>query len=315
MVAIALGGGASTLAMAAELLGIRYPHDSTGQAVIETPTRGNEIDALTAFTPERATGVTGRAAPDGRPAVPTAASYIPTHRTRSPRMTRTLAELLPEGAAPPPLEPLFSPSKSRALLGLLGAQLRPEGGVDADRAVELMARGQPLPHIPRLWVQTTRGPIQLLLDIGRGMEPYRCDVDLLPEQFRKVVGSDGLDVRWFEDCPVGGPGVFSPGSLDSTPYRLPARGTLIVAVTAFGARGALPASTAVLQRWQQMLLWAARTTTPVIGLSPVPRTRLPKALPRWVPVVIWDRSARIQRTSNTLRMERARRSDGEIGYS
>jgi hypothetical protein len=183
----------------------------------------------------------------------------------------------------------------------VGARRRPEGDLDAAQAADLLARGEPLLDIPRLWVQTTRGGIEFALDTGPGMEAYRRDVDRLPGQLSSVLGTDGLEIRWFQDCPVGGVGVFLPEALDPTPYRLPSPGTLIVAVTTFGAHGGLPPPPSVLDRWHQLFAAAIRARTPIVGLTPLPSHRLPPGLPRRLAVVTWDRAARVQRATNTIR--------------
>jgi hypothetical protein len=133
------------------------------------------------------------------------------------------------------------------------------------------------------------------------MEAYQRDLDRLPDQLRSILGPDGLEILWFQDCPVGGAGVLLPEALDPTPYRLPPPGTLIVAVTTFGAHGALPPPPSVLFRWHQLFSAAARAGTPTVGLTPLPTHRLPSGLPRRLATVTWDRGARVQRTRNTLR--------------
>jgi len=301
-VATALRADAVTLAVAAELLGLAHRTRSAGPTETE-PTAPKAIarPQFAAVTPAVA-GAPSTATTDGRPALPATAQYLPPRAPSSPRTTKTLAELLPEGPAPPPFQGLFPRRRARALLGLVGARRRPEGDLDAALAVDLLARGEPLLDIPRLWVQTTQGGIELALDTGPGMEAYRRDVDRLPGQLRSVLGPDGFAVRWFQDCPVGGAGVFLPEALDPTPYRLPPPGTLIVAVTTFGSHGALPPPPSVLARWHQLFYTAARAGTPVVGLTPLPTQRLPAGLPRRLAVVTWDRAARVQRTTNTLRV-------------
>lgn len=300
-VAAALRADAATLTDAAELLGLARRARRASRADAQ-PTPGKDAARpQPAPVTSTAPGTPGTATPDGRTALPATATYLPPRPPSAPRTTKTLAELLPGGPPPPPFQGLFPRRRARALLGLVGARRRPEGDLDAAQAADLIARGEPLLDIPRLWVQTTRGGIELALDTGPGMEVYRRDVDRLPGQLSSVLGPDGLEIRWFQDCPVGGAGVFRPEALDPTPYRLPPPGTLIVAVTTFGAHGALPPPPSVLYRWHQLFAAATRAGTPVVGLTPLPAHRLPPGLPRRLAVVTWDRGARIQHTTNTLR--------------
>jgi hypothetical protein len=300
-VAATLRADAAMLSAAAELLGLARRSRPTAPTDTEPTAREDAARSLPASVTPPATEAPDTATPDGRPALPVTARYLPPRAPSPPRTTRTLAELLPEGPAPPPFQGLFPRRRARALLGLVGARRRPEGDLDAAQAIDLVARGKPLLDIPRLWVQTTRGGIQLALDTGPGMEAYQRDVDRLPDQLSSVLGPDGLEIRWFQDCPIGGVGVLLPEALDPTPYRLPPAGTLIVAVTTFGAHGALPPLPSVLSRWHQLFFAADRAGTPVVGLTPLPTYRLPSGLPRRLAVVTWDRAARVQRTTNTLR--------------
>jgi hypothetical protein len=301
-VATALRADADTLAAAAELLGLARRSRSAAPTGTEPTAREAVARPQAAAVTPAVADAPGTATTDGRPALPATAQYLPPRAPSSPRTTKTLAELLPEGPAPPPFQGLFPRRRARALLGLVGARRQPEGDLDAALAIDLLARGEPLLNIPRLWVQTTRGGIELVLDTGPGMEAYRRDVNRLPGQLKSVIGPDGLEIRWFQDCPAGGAGVFLPEALDPTPYRLPPAGTLIVAVTTFGAHGALPPPPSVLSRWHQLSFAAARAGTPVVCLTPLPMHRLPIGLPRRLAVVTWDRAARVQRTTNTLRV-------------
>jgi hypothetical protein len=301
-IAATLRSDAATLAAAAELLGLTHRGRPAGVVEVEPTAQEAAARQQPAAVARTVSDAAGTAPPDGRPVLPATAMYIPPRPPLPPRTTKTLAELLPEGAAPPPFQGLFPRRRARALLGLVGARRRPEGDLDAAQAVELLARGQPLLDIPRLWIQSTRGGLELALDTGPGMEAYWRDTERLPDQLRSVLGPDGLEIRWFQDCPVGGDGVLLPETLDPVPYHLPPPDTLIVAVTTFGVHGALPPPLPVLLRWHQLFTAAARAGTPIVALTPLPTHRLPAGLPRRLAVVTWDRAARVQRTTNTLRL-------------
>jgi hypothetical protein len=300
-VAMTLRPDAAALAAAAEFLGLAQKAQAPRAVNVEPMAEDGAVLQRSVPAPPATSSAPVKTASTGQPAFPVTAMYVPPRLPSSPRTTKSLDELLPKGPAPPPLQGLFPRQRARALLALVGARSRPDGDVDAARAVEVLARGEPLMDIPRLWVETTRGGLQLALDIGPGMEAYRRDVERLPEQLRSVLGPDGLELRWFQDCPMGGAGVLVPEALYPTPYCLPPPGTLIVAVTTFGARGGLPPPPSVLIRWHEFFAAAARGGILVVGLTPLPEHRLPAGLPRQLAVVTWDRAARVQHTTNTLR--------------
>jgi hypothetical protein len=218
-----------------------------------------------------------------------------------PFSSRSLAELLPLGTPPPPAQGLFPARSHRALLGALGATLRPEGDVDIEATVTALAKGEPLRKVPRYLVKTTRGGLDLLLDVGAAMDPYRADMDRLPDEFARVVGSDGLQLRWFEDCPLSEEGVLIPERLESEPYRLPQTGTPILAVTMFGVRGPIPPQPEVLHGWRQFVSAANRANTPLVILTPLVPSQRPADLPPYSATVTWDHTASVRNVSHVVR--------------
>jgi hypothetical protein len=237
----------------------------------------------------------------GQP-VPVSAAYLaPVSEPPPEAPAESLADLLPQGDDPKRRAGLLPPGQARALLTHLGSRLRPDGDFDAVRAVDLLAHGRPLVDLPRLWIETTRGGTELVLDIGAGMQPFRSDLDQLPGQLSKVIGQQNLETCWFEDCPAGGPGVYLAGKLEPQRYRLPSAGTLIVAVTTFGVCGGLPAPSPVIRRWHGFVAAAARARTPVIALTPLRAERRPRDLPGELAVVTWDRTANVRGVSDASR--------------
>lgn len=217
--------------------------------------------------------------------------------------TKPLSELLKPGAAGPPPQGLFPPRSRRALLRGLSAVRAREGAVEIDACIDAFAAKRALTRIPLQWLETTRGGVQLLLDVGAGMEPYEVDVQRLPLELSRVVGSDRLEIGWFEDCPYPA-GVYKPGDERPTPYRLPIAGTRVVAVTVFGARGPLPASRDIVNGWRRLAAACRRSRLPLVVLTPVPARRLPAALSRRIAVVAWDRTTSVASVMRAVRAAR-----------
>lgn len=138
----------------------------------------------------------------------------------------SVTDLLPPPipAAPLAAEPLFKPSHQRALLAALASVERPGREVDIDALVELMAARQPVGQVPRRLEATTRLGVQLLLDHGASMGPFRRDLRQLAVALRRVIGTDEVDALaihddlhtvtplFFEEDPDDGPRAYRPAS-------------------------------------------------------------------------------------------------------
>jgi hypothetical protein len=240
-------------------------------------------------------------------ALPISAVETPAPRTSAPLAGRPLSELLPDAPGPPPPAPgLFAASARRALLGGVSAVRAREGDIDVDAVVEVLGARRPLAEIPLEWIETTRGELQLLLDTGVAMDPYREDVDRLPDELARVVGEDGLKLRWFEDCPTGSAGVFGPTDDEPAPYRLPAARTRLLAVTVFGLRGPLGAPPAAVEGWRRLARACRRRGVPLLVLTPLPPYRRPRGLGPHLAAVTWDRATGVRDVGRAVRKARAR---------
>ena len=214
---------------------------------------------------------------------------------------RTLTDLLPLGRPSPVTQDLFYPSHRRALLRAIGGGLRCDGDVDVHAAVAMVARCEPIEDFPREWVHTTRGAMHLLLDAEMMTGPYCGDVLRFPRDLEREAGPDGLEIRWFEGCPLSDRGVLLPGRADPEPYRMPARGTRILAVTTFGSRGTWLSAPARMAEWRRMSETARRAGTPLVILTPLLPPSRPDGLPQGLAIITWDRTTGVR---ETMRMAR-----------
>jgi hypothetical protein len=168
-----------------------------------------------------------------------------------------------------------------------------------------MAANRTLEDIPLGWIETTRGEVQLLLDVGPSMDPYREDVERRPDELVRIVGDDELELRWFQECPLGPAGVLAPEQLEPVPYALPPARTRLVAVTAFGVRGHRPAPPAAVADWRRFAARCRRSGVPLVVLTPLAPDRRPRELRSRVAVVTWDRWTGVREVARAVRKERA----------
>jgi hypothetical protein len=302
-----LGLRGEQIATAAELLRLRprvlpeHVEPDATAALVSSPSFGLVLKAEGTVGPARSIHA---ASPD---TIAVSAIETPAVGTEAPLAARTLAELLPERTTPPPAaRGLFASSSRRALLRGVTAVRAPEGEVDVDAVVERLAGNRALDQIPLEWIESTRGEVQLLLDTGAAMDPFRLDVDRLPDELARVVGEDGLSLCWFEDCPTGRAGVQGLHDEEPLAFRQPAAGTRLLVVTAFGSRGQSGAPPALVDEWRRFGAACRRGGVPLLVLTPLPHLRVPAALRLQLALVTWDRSAGVRDVRRAVRRARRR---------
>src|SRR5206468_10029090 len=88
----------------------------------------------------------------------------------------------------PPIMPLLRPKWSRGVLAAANETTVSDGPIDVERMVERAARVEPVVTVPRLPRPSLHRGVQLLVDIGEGMQPFRRDQEVLVEVARETVG-------------------------------------------------------------------------------------------------------------------------------
>ncbi|MGD9482706.1 hypothetical protein WDH52_05500 [Streptomyces sp. TRM70308] len=183
--------------------------------------------------------------------------------------------------------PLLPPRSEAAILHTLCARVVPEGPVDVDRLLEELARGTAPAALPRQPVRTLRFGVQVLIDLGPGMQPFHRDQDEIRRRIAAVAGRHACQVRYFADCPLrrSGPG---PG-WTWQPYRPPATGTRVLVLSDFGVHTATQSAPSRVEDWREFAAGLHRHGCPLTALAPVPAGRLPGWLTALMPVLVWDR--------------------------
>jgi hypothetical protein len=165
------------------------------------------------------------------------------------------------------------------------------GMIDVLKLVQLVASQRPIERMPRTPYRTLLGNVEVLVDTGDGMEPFARDQDELMGSIRKLVGNAVRFLK-YRDCPLAGCGV---GSLPTwTTYVPPAIGTPIVIAGEFGVASSFGRARRRLETdWLRFLAMAEDHDCQVIGLTPYPKSRLPRSLSNRMTVVHWDRATTI----------------------
>lgn len=192
------------------------------------------------------------------------------------------------GDPPPPPEPLLNPATARAVLSTALSTFLPDGPLDLAALVRAAASGRAVDAVPRRPRRTMGHPVQLLVDRGEGMLPFRADVRQLTGRVRMVAGADRVSVLGFEGTPLRGAGEGSRRTW--MPYRLPPPGTVVAAVTDLGIAQAGRGSGAPPGEWLALARLLRRRGMVLRAFVPYPPERIPAPLRREVRVITWDRS-------------------------
>jgi hypothetical protein len=189
----------------------------------------------------------------------------------------------------PNFDPLFDTRWTRAIVGALCAVMTRDGAVDVPALVDRLARCQPVTQLPVRRRPTLRLGIQLLVDEGPGMMPFRRDVRDLALRITQVVGVDRTSRLSFSDHPLRVDEDDDEGDPRNS-YRLPASGTPVVVLSDFGlSRGAGQRGAASLSEWLRFAALLRSGGCSAIGLVPLPSGRWPRELSRAIKLVMWDR--------------------------
>ncbi|MER5662808.1 hypothetical protein [Streptomyces mirabilis] len=190
----------------------------------------------------------------------------------------------------PALQGLLPPHSEAATLRLLVSRLVAEGPVDIERLLGLMGTATVVTELPRQPVRTVRFGVQVLVDLGEGMEPFLRDAMRVLERAAAISGRHGCDVLYFADCPLhrSGPGAaWTWGS-----YHPPATGTRVLVLSDFGlhldAAGRLPPR--YEEDWRHTAGLIRHNGCSPVALVPAPLDRWPRWLTDLMPALCWDRT-------------------------
>lgn len=217
---------------------------------------------------------------------------------------------IPRHAAPlfeKPIEPLFPPLVTRAILSRLAATPAARGEVDVSSLVATIARGRPLTTLPRCSVLTLSKGLDLLIDEGRGMEPFASDVSTLIDGLARAVGHHRLNIRTFRSCPSTG--VMDIETAAMIRYGPPSARTPVLVVSDLGLSeqraGRKPNAEA---DWLNFAGQVRSWGNPLLVLMPCSSSRAPLAIRRNIRLVTWDRRTGARLTDRS-------RSDETSGHN
>jgi len=189
-----------------------------------------------------------------------------------------------------PYQPLFPPASTPAILQQALSRQVAEGAIDIPALVETLARRQPVAAVRRRAVPTLRYGVQVLVDLGPAMQPFRRDQAEIMKQIISVVGREKVTVKYFAYCPVRKAG---PGPRWTwRPYQPPPRHTPILLLSDLGIGGPTgDFRRSTRAEWREFGRIAAGNGSEVIAFLVYPPSRWPTWLPALGRGLTWDRGA------------------------
>ncbi|MEV4637513.1 hypothetical protein AB0J80_09195 [Actinoplanes sp. NPDC049548] len=211
-------------------------------------------------------------------------------------------ETLPRASAAgllarPPHTPLFARRYSRAVLHGLLTQYSPDGPIDHNALVRHVARRR-LTDLPRLSVRTMRFGVQVLVDQGEAMAPFRRDQADVVHQVRTLVGATQTEVVYFAESPLQGR-VSEEPAWTWRENRLPPPRTRILLLSTLGSGGGWTSPHAVRAEWKRFAELAYRRNCTVAVLIPRPRRLWPVWADGLFTLLPWDRRTTSERPARS----------------
>lgn len=187
-------------------------------------------------------------------------------------------------ARQPLLDPRFAPS----ILQMAVRRHVADGAFDVDAAVRTLAAAQPLVTMPRRKRATSAFGVQVLVDLGTGMQPFAEDHEDVLAVLDRLLGASRIRVSYFADCPVRGAG--PAGNASWRPWTPPARGTRVLLLTDLGVGGfPFDPTRARAGEWRRFGTQARQSGVEPVAFVPYPPGRWPAWAVAAMPVVHWDR--------------------------
>lgn len=186
-------------------------------------------------------------------------------------------------------QPLLPPQSTPAILYAVLAEDTHAGPLDVERVVVELAQRRvvdPLPHRRHLALPFS---VQILVDLGVSMQPFRRDQNSIITQIRGIAGGERTKVMYFADSPLRSSGPGPP--LTWRPYEAPCPGTRVLLLSDVGIGGpALHPRRSQPDEWQSLARMLQRHGCSIVALVPYPPHRWPATITRLFPLVMWDRN-------------------------
>jgi hypothetical protein len=205
----------------------------------------------------------------------------------------------------PPFHPLFAPGWTKGIVFEAASTPTADAGLNINRIVELIAANQAVTSVPRLTRASVRLGLQLLIDVGEAMTPYRRDQEWLAEQILNVAGAPSVETLFFRGTPLRGAG--SGPDFTWPAFQPPHAGTPVLVLTDLGiGRPARVVDRAAPDEWLEFFDGVRAAGSSVVAFVPYELRRVPPSMTARCSVIPWDRRTTAASVQGILRRERSR---------
>ncbi len=190
-------------------------------------------------------------------------------------------------AKPPPPAPLLVPQWTRTTLTRTVSVPVPEGRVDVSQLAITLARLQLPRTIPREPVPTLRHGVQVLVDLGETMAPYRQDQRRVVRELYRLIGAEYFEALQYHGVP--GRGVQPLGSREPPrTYAPPPAGTPVFILGELGmAPPHYTLPTVSVGEWQDFAAQVRDAGCQLLAYVPYGPARWPAALRGALEIDYW----------------------------
>lgn len=200
---------------------------------------------------------------------------------------------------PPPYDPLFLPSWTRAILSSALTKETRNGPIDIEKIIETFAKRQALARLPLFPGQQVSHQVQILVDKSEGMFPFLRDQGWLTNEISKVAGKENVQILNFRNSPLSGVGT---GALRNwKPYASPTKGTLVVILSGFGISEPPFSSNWVdYEEWFEIIRRIQNAECSAIAFVPFAPERWPREIQRIIKLLPWNRTTTVSEVRKLL---------------
>ncbi|NTV66997.1 MAG: hypothetical protein HGB06_04825 [Chlorobaculum sp.] len=186
-----------------------------------------------------------------------------------------------------PSIPLLPENQARSYIHDAFSSEASFGELDVDDLVEQISKGA-VPTITYIRKKLLQGPVQVMIDKNRSMEPFEHDADKLYHYISKLAGKERCEGYWCFDTPDDEVvRISDKKSLELYPSFKPLSQTLLVLVSDLGAARPFGWSSVPRHRWRASLQRLSSLFSRIVVVSPYPKKRLPDIRTRNIEMVPW----------------------------
>ena len=161
--------------------------------------------------------------------------------------------------------------------------------LDVDELIEQMARGA-VPTITYIRKKLLQGPVHVMIDKNRSMEPFEHDADEFYQYITRLIGEEACEGYWcFDTLDDDVVRISDNEWFKRYPSLKPLPQTLLVLVSDLGAARPFGWSSVPRHRWSACLQRLAPLFSRIVVVSPYPKKRLPGIRTRNIEIVPWGK--------------------------